>query len=225
MPSFKPTLLSIYGYGPVDSEVTLRGFGVSERTRSDSIGLFRFTSIYSFGFNQGFNFLFPELCIQSFDNLKRVTGPSCIPSLAIGRSVPLEIGPIYLSPTISITSSRFLTGLTTPNTNVYLHIFKNKKYKLPVINLKSNDRGEFEISLPTTDPANYKLFVTTNVDGNNSAKSNTLKFTVISPSESMLQFIINFLLRNKIMAFIFVEVIVFIFLFISALKSITRKYN
>src|SRR5689334_1771896 len=57
--------LSIYGYGPINAEVSLKGFGVSEKTVSDQTGFFIFDSIYSYTYS------YPELCIQSVDNENR----------------------------------------------------------------------------------------------------------------------------------------------------------
>ena len=45
--------LSIYGYGPINAEVNLKGYGMSESVTSDSTGLFRFNSVYSFSYKNG----------------------------------------------------------------------------------------------------------------------------------------------------------------------------
>ena len=87
--------LSIYGYGPKNSKVTLSGLGVSEVTQSDQSGFFRFDRIYSY------SFYYPELCLQSVDIDNNATQPSCIPGLPNNSTIPLEVGPILLSPTIS----------------------------------------------------------------------------------------------------------------------------
>ena len=62
--------LSVYGYGPINSDITLRGYGVSENVTSDSTGLFRFNSVYNFSYT------YPELCLQAVDNQNRVTQPT-----------------------------------------------------------------------------------------------------------------------------------------------------
>lgn len=76
--------------------------------------------------------------------------------------------------------------------------------------------------MPTSDIAEYKVFASTNFNDNLSAKSNTLKFAVISSTKSFFEWLINFLLQNKLILFIIVEVLIFVMLFISALKS-TKK--
>lgn len=222
--------LSIYGYGPINSEVALRGRGISERTTSDSTGLFRFSSVYNFTYS------YPELCIQAVDNEKRVTQPTCIPPLPKDILVPFEVGPILLSPTLSLSNNKvvagsesYLSGKTTPNTETRVYIASGKGYFLPVLGISSDDKGGFDINMPTSDIAEYKIFASTNFNDNLSAKSNTLQFAVISSVISVLQRLWNFLLQNKLMAFIIVEVLIFIMLFISvacsfinALKS-TKK--
>lgn len=230
--------LSIYGYGPINSEVNLRGFGVSERTTSDSTGLFRFSSVYNFTYS------YPELCIQAVDNEKRVTQPTCIPALPNNVSVPFEVGPILLSPTLSLSSNKvvtnsenYLNGKTTPNTKVNIYLAKSREmkilslvstanaYNLPILNTTSDKNGEFDINMPTSDIAEYKIFASTNFNDNLSAKSNTLQFVVISSVVSVFQRFWNFLLQNKIMLLIIAEVLIFIILFAKALKQTTKHYK
>lgn len=212
--------LSIYGYGPTNSEVSLRGFGVSEKTISDNTGLFRFGSVYNFSYS------YPELCIQAVDFENRVTQPTCIPALPNNSIIPLEVGPILLSPTLSLSGNKiiagensYLSGKTTPNTEVNIYLAGSKGYFLPVLGISSDAVGEFDINMPTSDIAEYKVFASTKFGGNLSAKSNTLQFVVISSVVSFFQRIWNFLLQNKIMIFIIAEVLLLIMLFYKALKQ------
>ena len=237
---YKTNSLSIYGYGPSNSLVTLRGFGVSERTISDDKGYFVFSSIYSFSKT------YPELCLQSTDNQNRTTQPTCIPALPNDSLVPLEVGPVLLSPTLSLSGNRiikdkdgYLSGKTTPNTLVNIFLAKAKEgslgeisfiqeanaYSLPVLNTTSNEKGEFDINMPTSDIATYKVFASTKYFENLSAKSNTLKFSVISSSKSFWQMLIEFLLQNKIIAFIVLEVVIFVTLFVKALNQTTKPHR
>lgn len=217
--------LSIYGYGPINSEVTLRGFGVSEKTISDNTGLFRFGSVYNFSYS------YPELCIQAVDGENRVTQPTCIPALPNDSIIPLEVGPILLSPTISLTDNKiveggesYLSGKTTPNTEVNIYLAGSKGYFLPVLGISSDGEGDFDINMPTSDIASYKVFASTKFGGNLSAKSNTLQFSVISSVISFFERLWNFFLQNKLMIFIIAEVLIFIMLFISVLKSVKRRH-
>lgn len=230
--------LTIYGYGPINSVVTLRGFGVSEKTTSDETGLFRFNAIYSFTYS------YPELCVQLVDSENRVTQPTCIPPLPNNSLIPLEVGPILLSPTLSLSGNRvstgeqsILSGKTTPNTLVNIFIAKRDSkrlfalipeanaYNLPILNTTSNERGEFDVNMPTSDIAEYNIFASTKFGENLSAKSNTLQFAVVSSTKSFFDELIRLILQNKIMIFIFLEVLIFIMLFVFALKRTTKPYK
>ncbi|MFZ3301205.1 MAG: hypothetical protein WA152_00650 [Microgenomates group bacterium] len=234
---YKQQALTIYGYGPINSEVSLKGFGVSEKVVSDADGLFRFTEIYSLSYT------YPELCIQAIDDKKRTTQPSCIPALPSNSLIPLEVGPVLLSPTISISENKVkeggiavLSGKTTPNTKVNIFISKrttaaNKlslvkeanAYSLPIVDTKSNEKGEYELSLPTGESADFKMFASTKYGLDNSAKSNTLTFSVLTELKTFLQELIAFIMQNKLIAFIIAEVVVFVLLFMQALKSTTKR--
>lgn len=215
---FKPRVFSIYGYGPINSEVYLKGFGVSEKTSTNSNGLFRFESIYSY------SSFYPELCIQLIDSKRRSTQPSCIPAFPIGGIIPQEVGPLLLSPSISISQNK-IDGQTIPNADVFIHLYKKNGFKLPVINIKSDVLGAFDINLPTSDMADYKVFASTKLGEYQSAKSTTLNFSVISRAKTFWESVINFILENKIMVFILLEVLVFVLLFVSALKYVTKRHK
>jgi hypothetical protein len=234
---YRSNALTIYGYGPINAEVTLKGFGVSERTMSDSDGLFRFSEIYSF------TLTYPELCVQAVDDKNRATQPSCIPALPSDSLIPLEVGPVLLSPTASLSENRVkegniatLSGKTTPNTKVNIFVAKKDSgvnklsfvreayaYTLPTIEIKSNEKGEYEISLPTGESADYKIFASTKFGENLSAKSTTLTFSVLTELKTLLQKIIDFILQNKIIVFILLEVTIITILFAMALKSTTKR--
>ncbi|WKZ25537.1 MAG: hypothetical protein QY322_04115 [bacterium] len=243
-PSFKrysDNSLIIYGFGPIKSKVFLKGFGVSEETVSDETGLFVFNRIYSL------TLTYPELCVQATDDLGRVTQPTCIPSLPGNSSIPLEVGPILLSPTVSLSKNRvvegqdaIITGKTTPNTLVNLFVSKSNDlsklsfvsevnaYSLPVVNTTSDDEGKFEISLPTGTKAEYRMFASTKYGENLSAKSNTLTFAVITDIKSLLERFVNYLITNKIIVVLIVEAILIVLLLILALKSnrrVQKRHN
>lgn len=227
--------ITIYGFGPANSKTNLKGFGVSEETVSDETGLFIFNRIYSL------TSTYPELCIQAIDDLGRVTQPTCIPSLPGDNLIPLEVGPILLSPTVSLTKNRvvegqeaILTGKTTPNTLVNLFVSKRSglstlnfvpevnAYSLPVVNTRSDDEGKFEIGLPTGTEAEYRMFASTKYGENLSAKSNTLTFAVITGIKSLLDKLVSYLITNKMLLVLIVEAVLIVLLFFLALKSSRR---
>ncbi|KKP46291.1 MAG: hypothetical protein UR39_C0012G0013 [Candidatus Woesebacteria bacterium GW2011_GWA1_33_30] len=227
--------LSIYGYGPVASEVSLIGIGVSERTNSLDNGYFRFSNISAQTYN------YPELCLQAKDIENRVTQPSCIPALPVDDKVSFEVGPVLLSPTLSISDNNLTTneeviakGLTTPNSEVSIYIAKSQNqvlqlvktanaYYLPNYQIRSKTDGSFEFSLPTTDRASYKIFASTKVGENLSAKSTTLTFIVISRIKSFLDWLWEFFLNNKTVLLIVLELVIIIILGIMVLKQPTRR--
>lgn len=235
---FRDNALIIYGYGPVNSKVTLKGFGVSEQTTSDSNGLFVFNKVYSLSLT------YPELCIQSFDNENRVTQPSCIPALPNNSLIPLEVGPILLSPTVSLSESRvvegrevILMGSTTPNTKVNIFFSKIDSlsftnivsevnaYNLPIVVIESDSLGNFEIILPSAKSSDYRVFASSKYGEDMSAKSNTLTFSIISDVKSLWENIMGFIMSNKMIAIIMLEALIIVLLLIISLKSIWRSHK
>ncbi len=231
---YKPIPMSIYGYGPKGAIVALKGFGVSEETTADDTGFFRFSSIYSLSKN------YPELCLQARDAQNRTTQPSCIPALPVDRKTPLEVGPVLLSPTISLSDNNvvtedfvFIDGLTSPETEVNIYVSKDNKrylslvkevsaYSFPILKTKSDKQGRFSLVLPTTEESNYKIYASSLYGKDLSAKSNTLKFSVLGEFKSFWQKIIDFFGKNKILALIFLELVTAILLLLYALK-LTKK--
>ena len=232
---FRSPTLSIYGYGPAEAEVSLVGIGVSERVVSQENGFFRFDSIYSY------SHFYPELCLQAIDSEKRVTQPSCIPALPLDSSVPLEVGPILLSPTISLDKNNvvvgdtsLVTGFSIPDSEVNVFIAKDQgsslslvntvnAYYIPTFVVQSKSDGSYEFSLPSSDATTYKLFASGRIGEDLTAKSTTLTYSVISEVESGLWNLKEFLLRNRIWLLIILELLVIMILGIKVLKEPTRR--
>lgn len=233
---YKENALVIYGYGPSNSEVSLKGFGISERVTSEDNGFFVFGGIYSLTSR------YPEVCVQAVDNQGRVTQPSCIPALPSDSLIPLEVGPILLSPTISVSKNNIqqgeeavLSGMTIPNSNVNVFLSKKENglsdisfvkevsaYSLPILSLNANEKGEYSVTLPTKESSEYKIFTSSKYGEDLSNKSNTLKFVVLTKLTTLFQKIVEFLLLNKIMVVVIVEALVIMFLLFKALKSTTK---
>lgn len=229
--------LVLLGYGPPDSEVYLDGIGISEKTFSRQDGYFEFSKIYSH------TFLYPDLCIYAKDSLKRVTQPTCVPALPEGGIIPARVGPVYLSPTISIKENNALVGDTStawgktiPNANIKVNIAKEENklfsfvgnvyaYNFPVYEIKSDEKGDYEFSLPTQDVATYKIFTSSVSGDNNSTKSNTLTFSVLSEAENILNNISDLFSAYKLLWVIIIEVLVVIFLLRGILKSTTVRHK
>lgn len=229
--------LIIYGYGPKNSDVSLTGIGVSEKTTANESGYFVFERVYSY------SVVYPELCIQATDFSKRVTQPSCIPPLPQSGIVPSEVGPVMLSPTISIDENNIVQGesvradgMTVPNSNLEIYIAKKDAgslsliqsayaYNLPKYNIKSDIDGNYEFSLPTQDSASYKIFAANTFGGVMSAKSNTLTFSVLTPVQNAWQEIKKQLFSDPLAWVILIEVIVIALLIIAILKQPRKAYK
>lgn len=227
--------LYIYGYGPVNSKVSLRGLSVSEVTTSNETGYFKFSAIYS---NIAY---YPELCLQAVDKNNRVTQAVCIPALPVDREVPFEVGPILLPPTISLSDNKVnqngeavLEGVTSPNLKVKVYLSKNRSkainliqevnaYSFPIIDVQSDDNGSFSLYLPTSNESDYKIFAFSQYNQDLSAKSTTLQFSVIGSVKSFFQKIWQTLLNNKILTFVMVEILIVIVLLIMSLKRTTKR--
>lgn len=232
---YKQNALVIYGYGPAKSEVSLKGFGVSEKTTTQENGFFAFGNIYSYTYK------YPELCIQAMDSEMRLTQPSCIPALPNDSLIPLEVGPILLSPTISVSENNvkegeesYLSGMTIPSSEINIFISKKDSnrlslvnqalaYTLPSLTIKTDESGEYSVTLPTSDSAEYKIFASSKYGEDLTNKSNTLNFVVLTRLKTLLENIIELVLKNKFLALVFLEALVFVFLFVMALKSTTKS--
>lgn len=228
--------LTIYGYGPQGATIELKGIGVSESVKTDQNGYFSFSGIYSHTNN------YPELCLTGIDTLGRSTQPSCIPGLPISRKVPLEVGPIYLSPTVSLNKNKVtvqdsavLTGVTSPNVDVLIYVLRTDKnlsysfvpkvqaFETTAINTKSDDDGNFSLSLPTNSEVDFRIYAFSKYGQYLSTKSTTLEFSVLASLGVAWDDLKRILSENKLLTFIFVEIILVIILLILALKSTTKR--
>lgn len=225
----------IYGYGPPNSAVNLKGIGISEHIKADKSGYFVFDGIYSHSLR------YPELCLQAVDGLNRVTQPSCIPGLPVDRNIPYYVGPILLSPTVSLNDNRvvvgdhaFISGQTSPDVEVLLYISTGPKklsfvntayaYTFPEVSgVKADENGEFTIGLPTTQVSDYKLFVAGKYGEDYSAKSTTLDFSVVGSIRSGFDNLMQSIQNNKMMIVIFIEIILVVILLLMALKRTTVR--
>jgi len=215
---------SIYGYTGPNTPIYLVGFGVSERTVSDNSGFFRFTKIYSY------SLFYPELCVYAVDSENRVTQPVCIPGLVEDRTIPSEVGPILLPPSISISKNNIkigdesiVLGLTVPNSEVDVRLIRVGEYPLPLYQIKSRQDGTFEFSLPSSSLATYRISLSTRVGDFASERSNTLNFSVIGYVATFLERLKTLFLNNKLGLLVIFELIVIMLLGVLVLKSPTQS--
>ena len=196
-PVVLPGEFIIYGYGPSESTINMTGIGVNESTVSDELGYFEFKNLpFPTIFSIIVNLFYPEVCFEAVDEDTRTTSPLCIPGLP-DTITTNAVGPILLSPTLSIdkksiaiNESVIASGKTTPNTKVTIYFSRENKefifkvvedvsaYSLPIYEVESSDNGYFEFSLPSNTPDDWKVFAASEIEGSNSASSNTLSFSV-----------------------------------------------
>ena len=191
--------LTLFGYSSPHSLVQLQGERVAEEVIADNNGYFLFDRIF-LPYPQP---EYPELCLGAIDTQSRLSFPICLPPLPIGP-FNFNIGPFLLPPTFSLEKGFFLPqeqvkaeGLTIPNTEVNIFLandVSSKKqnllsryfrlealaYSLPQYQVKADEEGKFEFSLPTVKPNNWRLFTAAKFQGSPTPKSNTLNFKILN---------------------------------------------
>lgn len=181
----------LFGFTSAKAIVYLDGISIKEKTIADAKGYFEFSSANS-------PLLAQETCLYSQDSLGRVTSPACLASFPI--DIDVEIGPVILSPTISLSKALFqtgqngiLSGQTIPNTEVDLTFFVDNNasslsklnpikkvlaFSIPKISVRSDKQGNYSISLPTNEESKVRTFAQYNYNNSPSPKSFTLSFLV-----------------------------------------------
>ena len=206
--------LTLFGYSSPHSLVQLRGERVAEEVIADNQGYFLFDR----AFLPYPNPQYPELCLNAIDTQSRISFPVCLPTLTTGP-FNFNIGPVLLAPTFSLEKGSFLPqeqikaeGLTIPNTEVTIFLandangrnnnqglltklfrFEALAYSLPQYQIKADEQGRFEFSLPTVKPNNWRLFTAAEFRGSPRIKSNTLNFRILSWWQWLLLMITNLL--------------------------------
>ncbi|KKQ48445.1 MAG: hypothetical protein US68_C0032G0006 [Candidatus Shapirobacteria bacterium GW2011_GWE1_38_10] len=185
------TSMIIYGYAPSLSKVQLTGNGISEERSAAANGYFSFDNIGTTSTAS----VYPELCLRAYIG-KLSTQPTCIPSLPRVNHI-YEIGPVILSPIISVEQNIFvlgtqvvLNGTTIPNSKVNIYLAERRinlalvsrvlAYQIPIYEVTSNNLGNFQFNLPSNSTAKWKVYAATTYLSSASPKSNTLNFTVES---------------------------------------------
>lgn len=229
--------LVIYGYGPSSANVRLTGWGVDEETKSDRNGYFAFEAVHAYSED------YPELCIQATDSDNRITYPVCIPPRTKDSVLSSNIGPVLLSPTISIDTNNVLIdqyakveGFTIPNSTMNIYVSRKEgnsnlfsfvspayAYNVPVFQTKSDSTGAYSFTLPTQDATSYRVYTSSFYGDNISAKSNTLNFSVLTKVESGIAELKSAFLEGNIGWIVLLEILIVVFLVIAILKAPTRR--
>ncbi len=186
---------NLYGYTSPFAEVTFAGQGIFDQTTADKNGYFEFKNRFS-------PFSPHEACLSAKDQFGRISSPVCLPPFPTQYNV--TIGPVIMPPTISLDKSIYfvgdeviLTGQTIPNTDINLSMFTEQSksiffnllssfilvkpveaFNLPKLSIKSDEKGNFSISLPSSEAQNFRLFTQANYDKNLSPNSISLKLKI-----------------------------------------------
>ena len=185
--------LTIFGWAPSESKITVDGISVYDSVAAAKDGYFVISGIFL-----PTRTLYPEICLQAQDSQGRTTQPTCIPALPVGQYY-YEVGPVLLSPTLSLEKGEIIKGeqavaygKVTPQTQVDIFLAREKTaanglfslvrtafaYNIPKYQIKSDENGDFEFNLPTQDTDKWLVFAGANIQGSPSAKSNTLTFNI-----------------------------------------------
>jgi hypothetical protein len=180
----------LYGYSSPLALIRMEAGNGFDETQANNVGYFEFANRYS-------PILPQEVCLTAQDQFGRLTSPICLPPFPNDEYV--EIGPVILSPTLSFDKESYyigdeviLSGQTIPNTNVNLSLFANtgkenanlfikevQAFSFPNLTTKSDSKGNFSISLPSTSAKTFRLFAQTDYDNQSSPKSLTLQFQIL----------------------------------------------
>lgn len=171
--------LTIFGYTSPDSRVELSSSKVFAVTYSQSDGYYIFDNLTLPRQSQ-------DLCLTSQDESNRLNNPVCIPEPPLTNNYT-EIGPVLLSPTLSLDlQNQYSSGQSIPNSIIRVYLYQQSSpvsivktvqaFSLPILETKSDSRGNYSLNLPNTTATNYRIFATTQYLDANSPKSNTLLY-------------------------------------------------
>lgn len=190
-------LIHVFGYTAPSSLVQAQGIRIFAQTSSDLTGYFDFPQL-------PLSFESLDVCFTTLDSQRRVGFPTCISSP--GESETTEIGPILLSPTISLSTGTIwekqqaaVSGQTIPDSQVVISFFDAQSRtalenasialvkflhpqtfaaEIPVLIGKADTRGNYSINLPTVKSSQFRVFTKSLYLGLPTPKSHTLIFSV-----------------------------------------------
>lgn len=231
---------TLFGYTSPFAEVSFSGQGIADQTTADKNGYFEFKNRFS-------PFSPREACLSAKDQFGRISSPVCLPPFPVQYNV--KIGPIIMPPTISVDKNNYfvgdeiiLTGQTIPDEQVNLSVFTSKlkkggsltkiipviknveAFSIPKITTKSDNKGNFSVSLPSSSAQAYRLFTQVGYKNNYSPHSLLLKIKVEPLWMIIIKFfglIFNFIKPRILEIIIIGEIIALLIYFI---KIILHPY-
>lgn len=169
--------IRIYGYTAPNALVQASSIRVFAQVSSDKTGYFLIDPLSVSNEAR-------EVCLTTIDSEQRSGFPLCIGIPDIVK--PTEIGPILLSPTISINNNQIIqlaslaesrraenqgqaTGVTIPNSEIEISFFDNastgitlippvEAKSIPKITTSTDKNGSFSINLPAAKALTYRIF-------------------------------------------------------------------
>lgn len=199
--------IRIYGYTAPYSLVQATGVRVYAQVPSDRDGYFIIDPL-------PLSAEATEVCLNTVDAERRLGFPFCF---NVSAQDTHDIGPLLLSPTISLSKPIFwqnqsgaITGKTIPEAKVTIalyelggpsldpfHMFFSRLLHpeaeargLPLLNTKSDRRGNYSLSVPTDKNTNFRLYAIAYYNEAPTLKSPTLIFSIGSWIEFFLRFIL-----------------------------------
>lgn len=231
------------GYSSPHALISMTNAGSNYQTTANDKGFFEFN-------NRSLPISAKETCLTAQDQFGRVSTPTCIPSLP-NKYNPV-IGPVLLPSTLSFDKKNYsigdriiLSGQTIPNSEIDISLFNDRKksfinYILSLFNpqlnhavnfpsyqVKSDQKGNFSATLPSSQISTYRLFTQAQYASENvvkkdsSPKSLTLRFTVLpvwmTPIENIFpiwQIVESRLFEVIMLFFIIIITLYFIYYFL-----------
>lgn len=221
---------SLFGYTSPQALVTIEGVGIYDQTYANKEGFF--------SFDNSFSPLSPrETCLQAQDQFGRNTAPVCLPPFPTTYNT--TIGPIIMPPTLSFDKNDYymtdqieLSGQTIPNTSVDLSVFIDENKSIvnyianslvksveaitfPELSTNSDEKGNYSISIPSSHPNFYRMFMTTNYLDSDSPKSITLNIKVLPIWMIIIKFFLFIfsLIKSRIIEMFIIGEIIILFVY------------
>lgn len=225
---------SLFGYTSPQAEVAFNGQGIYDQTVADNTGYFEFKNRFS-------PFSPREACLSSKDQFGRISAPVCLASFPTQYNI--VIGPVIVPPTISLDKPNYfigdevvLTGQSLPDADVNLSMFTQastfklpnpvpnlssifflakpvEAFSIPKLTIKSDDKGNFSLALPSSQAQNYRLFTQVDYQNEPSANSLTLSLKILPVWMIIIKFfgfIWSFLRSRLLEVIILLEIVALI---------------
>lgn len=179
---------TLFGYTSPHARVVIQNPGLHNEESADEKGYFIFRYLFLSLFRE-------DICIVAYDTNSVSTPPMCIPPPLGDQNTSRDIGPVLLPPSAQISSgnayvgdSVTFTGQTIPDVEVKLSMFTDEMqagkklalvpeanaYTIPQLQLSSNQKGEYSLTLPTASSQFLRMFTRSIFQGSSTPKSTTL---------------------------------------------------